>query len=188
MKDKITSGNLRPIFLLPAALALVFSACVKKVDTIKNTDILSLPNITAKNFESVYDDSGKVQLILKAPLLQHYENADASYAEFKYGITVVFYDGHKAPVGTVTAKYAKYTDKDKLWELRDSVVVHGNGNNMLETEQLFWDQDKDRIFTDKFVKIKSEDQIIMGSGFESDTRLNNRKIKNVQGIIYLDDE
>ena len=89
------------------------------------------------------------------------------------GIKVVFYDGKKDPVGSVTAKYAKYTKSSNLWELRDSVVVVNERNDKLETEVLFWDQEKDLIYTDRFVKITNEDQIIHGNRFESDP-LNRR--------------
>ena len=57
----------------------------------------------------------------------------------------------------------------------------------LETELLFWDQKKELIFTDRFVKITTEDQIIQGYGLESDTRLSKRKIKNLSATIYVSD-
>ena len=47
----------------------------------------------------------------------------------------------------------------------------------LETEILFWNQNNDLIYTDRFVKITNEDEIIQGTGFESDSRLTKRKIK-----------
>jgi LPS export ABC transporter protein LptC len=177
-------------FLIPAIVTviLISSACERKVDTIKKTDILSLPSVTGKDIQTIFDDSGKVQLILITPLMQSYDNAESPYTEFKSGIKVIFFEGHKDTVATVSAKYAKYTDKDKIWELKDSVVVIGETKDKLETEQLFWDQDKDIIYTDRFVKITSEDQIVMGTGLVSDSRLTRRKIKNVQGPIYLRDE
>jgi lipopolysaccharide export system protein LptC len=154
-----------PIFI---ATLFLYCACERKVDIIKKTDILSLPTVTVKDFQSVFDDSGKVQLILIAPLMQSYDNSESPYSEFKSGI--------------------KVTNKDKLWELKDSVVVFGETKDKLETEDLFWDQEKDIIYTDRFVKITSEDQIVMGTGLVSDSRLTKRKIKNVQGPIYLRDE
>lgn len=175
--------------LLPfLASAILFLSCTKKVDTIKNFDILSLPSITVKNGWTVYGDSGKVQLIMTAPVMESYDNADEPYSEFKSGINVDFYDRHKEPVGNVTAKYARFTTRKKLWELKDSVVVVNEANDKLETEQLYWDQEKDIIYTDRFVKITNEDQIVMGSGFESDTRLTRRKIINYTATIYLRDE
>ena len=122
------------------------------------------------------------------PVMETYNNIESPYSEFRSGIEVAFYDGHEKPVGTAYAKYAKYTDKKKLWELKDSVVIVNETNDMLETEQLFWDQEKDQIYTDRFIKITNEDQTVMGTGFESDHKLTKRKIKNVTATIYLKNE
>ncbi len=168
--------------------AIIFPACETKVETIKKSEILSLPSVTNRDITTVYNDSGKVQLILKAPLIEMFSNDDSPYSEFREGIYVVFYEGKKDSSGYATAKYAKYTDKKKLWELRDSVVIINGSNDRLETEQLFWDQEKDLIYTDRFVKIINEDQTLMGTGFESDIRLNKRKIKSPSGPIYLRDQ
>ena len=121
-------------------------------------------------------------------MMEQFENIDDPYSEFRSGIKVDFYEGLDKPVGFVTAKYGRFTEKKKLWELKDSVVVVNESNDKLETEQLFWDQTKDIIYTDRFVKITNEDQIVMGSGFESDTKLTRRKIINYTATIYLKDE
>ncbi len=163
-------------------------SCETKVETIKKSEILSLPSMTNRGIRTVYSDSGKVQLIMRAPLIETYNNNDEPYSEFREGISVVFFEGKKDSSGYATAKYARYTEKKKLWELRDSVVVLNGANDRLETEQLFWDQDKDLIYTDRFVKIINEDQTLMGTGFESDIKLNKRKIKSPSGPIYLKDE
>ena len=92
--------------------------------------------------------------------MEEYSNNESPYSEFRSGIKVVFYDGKKDPAGSVTAKYAKYTKTSNLWELRDSVVVINEGNDKLETEVLYWDQEKDLIYSDRFVKITNEDQIV----------------------------
>jgi LPS export ABC transporter protein LptC len=170
------------------AAVIILLSCTSKVDKIPNSDILSLPSQSAINFRTVYDDSGKVQLVMTSPLIESYKNKDDPYSEFRSGIKVEFYEGHDKPVGAVTAKYARFTEKKKLWELKDSVVVVNESNDKLETEQMFWDQSKDIIYTDRFVKITNEDQIVMGSGFESDTRLTKRKIINYTATIYLKDE
>jgi len=101
-------------------------------------------------------------------IMETYNNDDQPYSEFRSGIKVSFYEGNEKPAGTVFSKYAKYTDKKKLWELKDSVVIVNETNDKLETEQLFWDQEKDMIYTDRFIKITNEDQTVMGTGFESD--------------------
>jgi len=178
------------ILIISIAVAVAFPlvSCEKKIDTIKKSEVLSLPSVTGKYIKTVFTDSGKVELVLTAKIMESYNNADPPYSEFKSGIEVMFFDGHEEPVGTVYAKYAKYIDKKKLWELKDSVVVVNETKDKLETEQLFWDQEKDQIYTDRFIKITNEDQTVMGTGFESDHKLTRRKIKNVTATIYLKDE
>jgi LPS export ABC transporter protein LptC len=163
-------------------------SCENKVDLIPKSDLLTLPSLTVKDFETVYTDSGRLELVMSAPLMEQYNNAESPYYEFRSGIKVIFYDGRKDPAGSVTAKYAKYTKSNSLWELKDSVVVVNEGNDKLETEVLYWDEPKNLIYSDRFVKITNEDQIVMGTGFESDPRLNKRKIKKVSATIYLKDE
>jgi hypothetical protein len=68
------------------------------------------------------------------------------------------------------------------------VIVINESGDKLETEVLNWSQEKDLIYTDRYVKITNEDQVIHGFGFESDSHLNNRKIKKVQATIYFNDE
>jgi len=170
------------------AIAISLFSCEKKSGNYPTIDILTLPSLTAKNFKSVYTDSGLIQLELSAPLMESYDRSETPYTEFKSGIRVLFYDGHKEPVASVTAKYAKYTDSKNLWELQDSVIAINEAGEKLETELLYWDQKKNTIYTDRFVKITTEDQIIQGYGLESDPRLSTRKIKNLSAVIYLKNE
>jgi LPS export ABC transporter protein LptC len=174
--------------LVMVLFSLTVLSCENKIDMIPSSDLLTLPSLTVRDFETVYTDSGRLQLIITAPLMEQFSNNEAPYYEFRSGIKVVFYDGQRDPAGSVTAKYAKYTKSNSLWELRDSVVVINEGNDKLETEVLYWDEPKNLIYSDRFVRITNEDQIVMGTGFESDPRLNKRKIKKVSATIYLKDE
>lgn len=176
------------LLVLALTIAGFSSSCERKSDKIANTDILNLPSITVKDLMTVFDDSGKLQLKMYAPLMESYNNTDDPYSEFRSGIKVIFFDGHKDSVANASAKYARYMNKKNLWELKDSVIIVNGTNDKLETEQLFWDQTKDIIYTDRFVKITNEDQTVLGNGFESDIRLTRRRIKNVTATIYLPDE
>ena len=165
----------------------IFS-CERKIDTIKKSEILTLPSVTARGASTLFTDSGKIQLVMTFPIMETYNNVESPYSEFRSGIMVEFYDGQAEPVGYASSKYARHTDKKKLWELKDSVIIVNENKDRLETDQLFWDQDKNLIYTDRLVKITNEDQTIIGTGFESDPKLEKRKIKNVSATIYLKEE
>jgi LPS export ABC transporter protein LptC len=177
----------RAFLLLSVTLSILISSCENKIPVIPKSDLLTLPSLTAKDFKMTLTDSGRVQLEMFSPLVEKYDKAEPPYAEFRTGIKVVLYNGKDSAQARVTSRYAKCTNNN-LWELRDSVVVINDKEERLETELLFWNQEKDLIYTDRFVKITSEDQITQGIGFESDSHLNRRKILRVTADIYLKNE
>jgi LPS export ABC transporter protein LptC len=160
-------------------------SCENKINLIPKSDLLSLPSVKVRDFKTIFTDSGRLQLVMTSPLMEQFDNTDSPYSEFRSGIKVFFHDGHKKPVASATAKYAKFNKSSNLWELKDSVVVVNENNDKLETEVLYWNQTKDLIYTDRFVKITNEDQIMQGYGFESDLHLQHRKIKKASAIIYI---
>jgi len=185
---KLLSSKLRFYFTIAAIIVLVMiaSSCENKIPAIPKSDLLTLPSLTGRQVKMIMSDSGRIQLIMTTPLVEKYDKVDPPYAEFKSGIKVVVFNKLNDSV-IVTAKYAKCTNNN-LWELRDSVVVINENNEKLETELLFWNQEKDHIYSDRFVKMTSEDVVSQGIGFESDSHLNKRRIFKETAIIYLKNE
>jgi len=181
----------RYLLIVPAVLIsgmTLLSSCEKKPVVVKDIPIKELPSLSGRNVETMYTDSGKVTLIVKTPLVQQFTSKDDPHTLFPEGLTVLFYDKKTTPQASITAHYARYTDKDEQWELRDSVVAVNTEGDILETELLYWSEPKERVWSDRFVRFTLKDKIIMGTGFESDSRLTNGTIKNVSGTIYFDDE
>ena len=181
--------KIRALFFISFLVILtgVILSCENKVSSVPKSEIISLPSHTATDFETTFIDSGRVQLIMSGKHLEEYNTKEKPYTEFTSGIRVIFYNGKKAAEGSVTARYAKYTNSNNLWELKDSVVVINETNGKLETELLYWDQNKDLIYTDRFVRITNEDQITLATGFESDSKLKVQKLKKVSAVIPLKD-
>ena len=187
MKRRSSMFRSHHVVFILILIGLVVLSCEKKIPFIPKSDLLTLPSLTARDFRTVLNDSGRIQLIMSSPLMEKYDKADPPISEFRKGIKVDVYNGNDKPVATVTARYAKCTSNN-LWELRDSVVVVNEDNEKLETELLFWNQEKDLIYTDRFVKITTENEVMQGIGFESDSHLTKRKIKKVTADIYPPDE
>ncbi len=172
---------------LLAGTALL-SSCEKRELPVRELQIRELPSLSARDVETMYSDSGKVTLLVRTPLIQQFSSDEQPYTLFPDGLTVLFYDKKTEPQASITAQYARYTEKDELWELRDSVVAVNTEGDILETELLFWSEPRESVWSDRFVRITGKDQIIMGTGFESDPRLSKWKIKNVSATIYVDNE
>ena len=175
-------------FFYITLIVLIVTSCDKKIDTIRKSDIESLPSQTVKDFTTTYTDSATKQLVMSSPLMERYTNRKDPFIEFRFGIKVIFYDGKKDPVGTLSSKYARYSEDRKLWELKDSVIAVNERKEVMETELLYWDQEKELVYTDRFVRMTSEDQIVMGTGFQSDPRFMDWHIRNVSASFYIEDE
>jgi LPS export ABC transporter protein LptC len=180
---KIFRNILQTGIILTVAVTLL--SCEKKMEVIKKSDILSLPTLTVKHDTTIYTDSAKLQLIMYSPIIERYPNIKPPYAEFREGIKVWFYNGHTKSVGSFTSKYAKFMEDKRLWELKDSVVAVNERNEKLETELLYWDQDKELIYTDRAVKITYEDEIVLGIGMKSNPKFTNWWIRDVSATIPI---
>jgi LPS export ABC transporter protein LptC len=175
------------IAVLVSGTALFFS-CRDNIDIINRSIDENTPTQTAEDFTTNYTDSALTKLRMEAPLMEYYGKMEEPYSDFPQGIIVYFYDGNDEPSGHISAKFGRYFEAKHLWEVRDSVVALNEKNELLETELLFWDEENDLIYTDKFVKITQKDQIIRGYGLESDPRFLKWIIKNVTATLYMDDE
>lgn len=167
--------------------AMLFSACGK--NNLAEIKALSAPNelpfMEAENFETTLTDSGQVRFTLKAPKLLRFENEGQTYAEFPVGMEIVKYDAENNIVSSISADYAKQFTKEDRWEAKNNVVVTNADGDSLKTEHLIWDEKKQKIYTEEFVKIISENKIITGVGLVSDQDMLNWKIKNPKGTIYV---
>lgn len=164
----------------------VLSSCEKKVEVINLPVMQNRPTLTAENFETIYTDSGKIKLILRSPLLERYDEDESPRSEFPKGINVLIYEGRAVPKANIASKTAKYTEKDKLWELRDSVVVIDDKGSVLQTELLYWNENKEIVYSDRYVKITDKDQISMGTGYEYNLRTGDYMIKDHSATIYIE--
>jgi len=181
-----TYGILAAVLICGAA---AFSSCQKKTEAKAAVVIQELPALTSENIRTVYTDNGKVQMIMISPVVEQYNNEQYERYEFPKGINVQFFDGNPTQKGSITSHWAHYSDKDKIWELRDSVVAINNENGAkLETELLYWNQKTEKVWSDRFVKVTEKDQINMGTGFESDQKLEHIKILNYSGTFYVNQQ
>lgn len=184
-QNRYSPGRLLTVIVF----ALAISSCKNDDEVVADLQIRDMPSMSARNIETMYTDSGKVTLIMRAPLINQYDDLENPYTEFPEGVTVLFNVSDENSEARIASRYARYTKKDKVWELRDSVVAVNEKGFVIETELLFWNEEKERVWSDRFVQITGDGEIIRGTGFESDQRLEHWKIKNVtQTIIYIEDE
>ena len=153
----------------------------------KNEDI---PTLTSKETEIIYTDSAKLKVIINAPLVSRFGEKENPFWEFPEGIHVRFFDENEQLESIISSRYAIYHVEKNLWEARNSVKAKNlKKNEQLNTEQLFWDEKKQLIYSTKFSRVENEDGIFFGEGgFEANQNFTWWKLKGSSGTVNYKDE
>jgi len=169
-------------------MAMLFS-CENEMSTIKIlTQSDTLPSESAKNIEVRYSDSGKLKAILRSPELLKYAGDDP-YMLFPKGIHVFFYDSIENLVTEIKSDYAINKEKEEIMEVRKNVVIFDHENDKeLNTEVLFWDQKKHKIYNNAFVTIKEDGRIMHGDSMRADENLEHFELFQVRATIDIVEE
>lgn len=88
---------------------------------------------------------------------------------------------------SIKADTAYYYEKQKLWELRSNVSIKNRKGEKFDTELLFWNQNTQKVYSDKYIRIEQEDKIITGYGFESNQQLTQYIIHNSGGVFPINE-
>lgn len=169
--------------------AVMFSGCKNDLEEIKSLDFTdTLPDVTARDVQMYYSESARVEIELVSPLVISYGGSEP-YTEFPEGFTVFFYDSLHKVKSTISADYGINYEKKELMVARYNVeVINVEKDERLNTEELFWDQKKKIIYSEKFVRITRGEEVITGDGLTSDQEFEAIEIKNPRGLIEIEDE
>ena len=120
--------------------------------------------------------------------MEEYKTKDEHYVNMPEGILVYFYDSLEQISSSLTADRAVFNQKTHIFDARGNVVVKNlEKNQQLNTEHLIWNQEQGKILSDEFVKITTDEQIIMGEGLEADESFETYQINKITGTITLQD-
>ena len=177
--------------LLLSSFIVLSISCSSDIETINA--LISrekVPDQTDWDVEMDYTDTAKLQLKFITPKVHQFINVEEPYSLFPLGITVYFYDDNEVIESVITANYAKYRQKQDLWEARDSVVAKNlQTGERIETEQLFWDATKHKIYSEVFTKIINEDGVYFGErGFEAAQDLSYYRLIGSKGTVRVKED
>jgi LPS export ABC transporter protein LptC len=169
-------------------VAVLFSSCqnnnIEQVKAFSHPP--GTPEVIADSIEFLYSDSAVIRFKLSCTELKIFQDEAEPYKEFPKGFKITQYDRNKKITSSIEASYGKYYEKKDLWEAKQNVVAVTEQGDSLKTELLFWDATKDEIYSDQFVKIIQQEQVITGIGFESDLQMKKWKIIKPKGTVIVE--
>lgn len=164
-----------------------FLACENDQKTIDEMTKSKAMVEEAKNIESYLSQGGLLKAKLWAPYMLR-SSSDTTFVEFPKSLHVDFFDSTGKIDSHLDANYGKYYETQNKVYLRDSVLVFNFQGDSMRSPDLWWDQNTQRIYTDKKVWVRKGGTILTGqNGMESRQDLSDINIKQVTGPIDLPD-
>ncbi|MCF8261276.1 MAG: LPS export ABC transporter periplasmic protein LptC [Melioribacteraceae bacterium] len=141
----------------------------------------SIPAQESWNAKIYFTDQGVLNAILHAEHILVYSDQSKTYLE---ELNIDFYNSEEVKTTNLTSRRGRVNEITKdMYAIEDVVAVSDSGVTLL-TEELMWRNKDNKIVTDKFVTILTEDEKIEGYGFESDQSLSNYTIFEVTYQAY----
>ena len=174
--------------LLPGALSfflivIITAACDSS--ELKEPIEYTGPLRKVENVQSYYTEKDRIKAKLVAAEMEEFDNLDRSFPK---GIYLEFYNEFGKLESTLRANEAYYFKKEDRWRARGKVEVKNlEKNEQLNTEELFWVPRDEKIYTDKFVTIRQQDDVIYGEGLEADQDMSNYSIKKITGEFQVEE-
>ena len=134
---------------------------------VKESD--SLPDMRTLGVTTLVSDSGMIRYKIITDEWLVYSHRNPPFWAFEKGVYLEKFDTLFHVDASIKADTAYYYEQKKLWEL------------------MFWDQNKEKIYSDRFIRIEQVDKVLTGYGFESNQQMTEYQIYNNTGIFTVED-
>ena len=160
-------------------LASIVVSCKSTLNEAESLDLSQTPVQTINDMFAVRTVNGVVNMRMEAPVMLHFETDTNSFDTCPQGLSVYSYTEEGLLETVMVSNDARHViskknKKDELWEAFGNVVIHNVIKlETMETDTIYWDQGKEEIYTDCYVKMYSDDGFMQGYGMRSDDRARN---------------
>ncbi|USD26223.1 LPS export ABC transporter periplasmic protein LptC [Flagellimonas marinaquae] len=198
---KQTSKHILNSFATVFTVAMLFMSCGDDYRRVGEEAVKPLyPQGVAHNFTLTYTETKEAMgtqdsahskriAVLSSPLSEDFDNQRFKFKTFPEGLQVEFYDDENQK-STVVADYGIQYSQTNLIDLQGNVVIETHDGKKLETDQLFFDQKNNWIFTESTFKYTNpEDGTVMdGEGMDFNKDFTFFKAHKTFGLMTIKEE
>lgn len=148
----------------------------------------SLAVMSTYGVSTLISDSGRISYKIDAEEWFVFDKRQPPYWAFEKGVYLEKYDHDLNIEATIKCDTAYYYSEQKLWKLIGNVDIRNPKDERFFTDLMYWDQDKELIYSNAYIKIEQEDQVTEGVGFSSNQSMTVWEIKNTKGIYAIKEE
>ncbi|MEM7548110.1 MAG: LPS export ABC transporter periplasmic protein LptC [Bacteroidota bacterium] len=164
---------------------LLFLSCKKETKELADLPIYEGPILEFEGLETDRIEKEQLMARLIADKQLSFENGDQGYPE---GIYLIFFETPTDTSATLIGDEAYYEKETNLYRVWGNVQVRNfEEKQKVTTEELFWTPDKKEVYTEKFVVIETEGEIIQGEGMTAKDDFSSYRILKPTGTMILEE-
>ena len=167
------------------ALALFVAGCQERREhtapAVNPRDSVSM--MVSYGVNTLVSDSGMMKYRIVAECWEVNQVRTPSRWIFEKGLFLEQFDEKFHVEAYVQCDTAYYFDQEKLWELHGRVRVKNIEGLRFSSEELFWDQNKHELYSNKYSRLITPEREMEGSYFRSDERMTRYTITNSKGAF-----
>ncbi len=149
-------------------------------------DLSKIPGMVTTDVSMLVSDSGVIRYHATTPVWYTYNlDAKKSYWYFPEGIILQQLDDEMQSAGKLQADTAYHYEREQQWHLIGNVRVSNTKGEKFNTEELYWDMKKHTVYSDSFIHIERNSDILEGFGFNSNEAFTEYEIRQTTGIFEM---
>lgn len=194
MQQLKTRQNRSVVTVFLSVMAFFFISCKEEVKSTVDLhyDADKVPSLNTDSVTMLISDSGLIRYKVIAKTWEIFDRAKDPHWFFPDGLYVEQFDTIFSIVATVKADTAWNFTSKKLWQLRGHVVIRNKLGETFSSEELFWDQRQQKVYSKKYVEVFRPDKMTLHGmgGFEANQQMTEYRFWNVKDspITYNEDQ
>ena len=165
---------------------ILFFSCSNDPELVKEfIETENLPIERIKRAKMLHTENGVLKVKVIANTINRYKDIQPGLV-FSNGMEVIFYNDSGSVESVLKAEDAEVDEVNNIMTALKSVVLTSSEGEELKTEELIWDERKNKIYTDKKVTIQTGNEVIKGQGFESNPNFSEYSISKIHGAFNFE--
>lgn len=158
------------------------STLLKQINTFNEN-----PVGIAYDINMTYTDSASIKARLEAPVHLDFSHLSFKYSEFPDGLKVIFYNEQNQE-NTVYADYGILYNQTKIVDLQGNVVLLSYDGSRLETDQMYWDAEKEWLFTEEPFLFQNNDYNLAANRLDTNKEFSKFQTGKLSGTIAVEEK
>jgi LPS export ABC transporter protein LptC len=116
-----------------------------------------------------------------------YTHLSFKYSEFPEGLKIIFYNDNNEE-NTLVADYGILYNQTRIVDLQGNVVLLSNDGSRLETSQMYWDSEKEWLFTEQPFIFKSENEDMAATRLDTNKEFSKFQTGKLTGTMLVEEQ